>query len=105
MTVQDRHSMTWVRMRCARTSNAMVATFRRTSAVWNLEATEPQSGSGAPAGSLGLSGTFGVAGTYRGCPYCQADSFCRCGVCGEIGCWNASARRYDCPLWQWRADR
>jgi hypothetical protein len=33
---------------------------------------------------------------FPGCPYCDNQSFVRCG-CEGLGCWNGESRYYTCP--------
>jgi hypothetical protein len=85
-------------MGCAKKKTVFVALFRREGGSWLLVSAEPTSDEvAAPAGAIGLTGSFAVAPNYGGCPDCRADSFCKCGVCNELGCWDSSCSTFTCP--------
>ncbi len=39
-------------------------------------------------GNTQVHGNLYCTKEYPGCPYCEADSFVRCGSCGNYSCWH-----------------
>jgi hypothetical protein len=91
----------WVRFTCSTDRSTRIATFRKPGAEWQLVSVSRQPsapGSATAAGALGMNGPFGISPEYRGCPGCGNDSYTRCAVCGELGCWRSSRPRFSCGV-------
>jgi hypothetical protein len=93
------HGSLWVRFHCSADRSTRTATFRRLGDEYQLFSVsrEPVPPSGvAQSGGLPVDGAFGLSAEYRGCPGCGADSYVRCGSCGELGCWRSSRPYFSC---------
>ena len=88
----------WLNFHCETDKQARVATFHHTGTEWQLVevAADPLPEGGAIPGRISMTGTFGIANGYPGCPGCGADSYARCGACGELNCWRSRSTSHTC---------
>jgi hypothetical protein len=88
----------WLNFYCETDKQARVATFRRTGGEWRLAEVSADAlpEGGAIPGRIAMTGSFGIAGDYAGCPACRADSYVRCGECGEMCCWRSNTTHHTC---------
>jgi hypothetical protein len=88
---------TWVQMGCGQTGTTMLARFELSGDEWCLvSATEFDGGESRSPQAEPMAGSFNVSPGYPGCPDCHANSFVRCGACGELGCWSAPDALFRC---------
>ena len=89
-----------VGLTCSSTGHPAVGRFEWDGQAWVLEgASRQRPGSRLPASDSTPSrhGRFRLAPEYGGCPSCGADSFVRCRVCHELGCWDRTWPLFNCP--------
>ncbi|SFF14229.1 hypothetical protein SAMN05421541_106357 [Actinoplanes philippinensis] len=89
----------WLTFHCETGKQARVATFRHTGGEWQLAEVSADAlpEGGTIPGRITKTGPFGIASDYTGCPGCGADSYVRCGECGEMCCWRTSTSHHTCP--------
>ena len=89
----------WVPMKCGQSAQAMMAHFVLAEADnrWDLTSVASIPAAQAAANAAPpMAGQFGISGQYTGCTGCGANSYVRCGACGNLGCWNSSRPQFRC---------
>ena len=90
-------SNAWVRFFCSKDRLVRIATFTKAGYEWQiLSVNNTEARRQSQPGGLPVAGRFGISPRYGGCPGCGSDSYARCNVCGELGCWASSSRYYTC---------
>jgi hypothetical protein len=88
----------WLNFYCETDKQVRVATFRLVGKEWHLieVSADPLPEGGAIPGRIPMTGPFGDSSDYTGCPGCGAETYVRCGACGEVGCWHRASVTHTC---------
>jgi hypothetical protein len=65
-------------------------------ATWTFPVDESQFARSGYGKAVRVKSGLDLADTFRGCPYCEANSFVQCGGCRHLTCHRDGARTWQC---------